>query len=77
MAERVGARVAASAERHGIDWEEGLSVFAAAQAVYGRRFDQGEGPEWRRQVFTLPPLPAETVVGLLRYRLSLDFGCLI
>jgi hypothetical protein len=69
--------VSAAAARHGIDWEEGLAVFAAALAVYGKDFDRNGGPRWRHQVVTLPPLPAETVVGLLRYRLSLDFDCLI
>lgn len=71
------SRAEAAAARHGIDWEEGLSVFAAAQAVYGPRFDQAEGPQWKRHVFTLPPLPPEAVLGLLRYRLSLDFSCLL
>lgn len=71
------AKLEASAARHGIDWEEGLAVFAAAQAVYGPRFDAEEGAAWRGKVFTLPPLAPEAVVGLLRYRLSLDFGCLV
>lgn len=71
------AQVDAAAGRHGIDWEEGLAVFAAAQAVYGPRFDREEGPAWRTKVFTLPPLAPEAVVGLLRYRLNLDFGCVV
>jgi hypothetical protein len=71
------SQVDVAAARHGIDWEEGVAVFAAAQAVYGLRFDREDGPPWRKKVFTLPPLAPETVVGLVRYRLNLDFGCLV
>lgn len=63
-----------AAARHGIDWEEGVAVFAAALALYGPRFDRDGVTPWAPSVFTLPPSDPETVVGLLRYRLNLDFG---
>lgn len=67
----------AAASACGIVWEEGISVFAAAQAVYGIHFDQPGGPAWTSHVFTQPLLPADSLVGLLRYRIALDFGCLV
>lgn len=65
------------AVRYGIDWEEGIAIFAVALALYGSRLDEINGAAWSKKVFSLPRLSPEKIVNLLRLRIVLDADKLI
>jgi len=47
----------ARAQRHGIEPEVGIAVYAAALAVYGTTLDEASGPVWATEVFRQPRWP--------------------
>ena len=65
------------AQRHGIDPDAGVVVYAAALAIYGTRLDEPAGPTWAAKVFTHPPSPPAKLVALLRLQLLLDTDRLV
>lgn len=65
------------AAEHGIDWDEGLVVFAVALALYGPNLDQPGGPPWASKVFFPSASRNAKIVNLLRARIALDTNRLI
>ena len=65
------------AQRHGLDPDTGVVVYAAALAVYGTRLDEPGGPTWAADVFTHPPRAPAKLVALLRLQLLLDTDRLV
>ncbi|MCX7099870.1 MAG: hypothetical protein NTV43_18400 [Methylococcales bacterium] len=65
------------AARYGIDWEEGIAIFATALVLYGSRLDETNGTTWSKKVFSLPHLSPEKIANLLRLRIALDTDKLI
>jgi hypothetical protein len=65
------------AGKHGIDWDDGLIVFAAAIVLYGEELGKASGPDWARGLFSPPPLSAPKIVSLLRLRIALDTNILV
>lgn len=66
-----------SAQRHGLDLDTGVVVYAAALAVYGTRLDEPGGPMWAAEVFTQPPRAPAKLVALLRLQLLFDTDWLV
>jgi hypothetical protein len=65
------------AGKHGIDWDDGLIVFAAALVLYGQELGKASGPDWARGLFSSPALSAPKIVSLLRLRIALDTNLLV
>ena len=60
------------AARYGVNWEEGIAIFAVALALYGSRLDEINGPTWSKKVFFPSRLSPEKISNLLRLRILLD-----
>ncbi len=70
-------RAVSGAQRHGLEPDAGIVVYASALAVYGTRLDEPGGPTWAADVFTHPPRPPAKLAALLRLQLLLDTDRLV